>query len=606
MFTCTCQLIEETYHYHLSSSHGLSLGAKQKLVVDFLIGFPVALTQSANKESVCEGFNKAGMIDSLTRKWPDFRGILNTSSVKFTDKQIQHVKSTFATMHTGQLKKGQIVETVFDDLEYDSDTYVNPSDAVNRNTDTESRQRAKTLNCEWQHDNRMRIKQELKRQSQLKLLRYNDKVSKVLHENETCEVRLKAIFNDLEAHKDEISAIDDKQKVKRWKKLSVVNVPIAIAEDFTRHKESMSMPIFESFKLDLLRSFCISRSLTYDQYKLRSSAKKIPNIKGPLTKLSVSLCNVVVKLIPPSAEAESDSYSPPELQLGITEPIIVITVKASSFLEKSSWLESFRKGVCGIVSIDSELMVSNEQKRDADALLEILMQRFEDHFISHNMSEKREYQCFKWAFSNLPRVSAAMVMATHTRNNLHSLKIDRNVTLLANPESSITSTFINARTEESKNLEGCYLYYNTEDGKWIRSGKAGGDGNGNFGKRDEEHKKSASKPKPSSLFYMSYPHRTSASKCARGTWEDLEQYCALAFKSDNAGEFTEKETGLLEWDRLTTEWMTRTSEGKRSIKSMQLMMVAYLIELCYELCISSVDNISESGGFEGLSGTFAK
>ena len=63
---------------------------------------------------------------------------------------------------------------------------------------------------------------------------------------------------------------------------------------------------------------------------------------------------------------------------------------------------------------------------------------------------------------------------------------------------------------------------------------------------------------------------------------------------------------MLEWDQVTTEWIKKTSKGKRSIESMKLMMVAYLIELCYELAIAVDDNISESGGFEGLCGTFAK
>ena len=292
--------------------------------------------------------------------------------------------------------------------------------------------------------------------------------------------------------------------------------------------------------------------------------------------------------------------------MGITKPIAVTKEKASTYLGTSSWIESFRKGVRGIAEIDEGMVVSNEQKRDADALLEILIQRYEEHFISHDMIDKRDYQCFKWAFSNLPRIAAGMVLATHTRNNLHRLNINRNITLLANPESSVSSIFIDARKEETSKLEGCYLYYDTEGGMWIRSGKAGGDASSNFGRRDKEHKKAAGKANSTSLFYMSYPDGITTSNCARGTWNDLEQYCALAFHGDDTEELKKKENGLFEWDRLTIEWMTRTSKGKRSVESMQLMMIAYLIELCYELSIGAEDNISESGGFEGLCGTFAK
>ena len=144
------------------------------------------------------------MIDSKIKKWPDFRGILNTSSVKFSEDQVKQIKVTFDTLHEGQLQKGQILESVFDELGFEEDTYENPSDAVNRNTETESRQRAKTLNCDWQHENRLRIKREIKRKAEMKTIRMRESVRKVLVENKTCLVRLKAIFNDLETNMEEI------------------------------------------------------------------------------------------------------------------------------------------------------------------------------------------------------------------------------------------------------------------------------------------------------------------------------------------------------------------------------------------------------------------
>ena len=202
-------------------------------------------------------------------------------------------------------------------------------------------------------------------------------------------------------------------------------------------------------------------------------------------------------------------------------------------------------------------------------------------------------------------MSAAMILTTHVRNNLHKLAINRGVSLLANPDSSDSSIFYNARDEAFKNLEGCYLYYDNENGKWIRSGKAGGDGSSNFGKRDEEHAKSAKKA-TTSLFYMAYPDQYATSNLARGSWQDLAQYCGLAFDGQDAADIIDVENGLLEWDRVTMEWVDKTSKDKRKKEDTQLMMVAYLIELAYELCIGEYDNVSESGGFEALTGTFAK
>ena len=69
-------------------------------MVDFLIGFPVALTQSANKEAVIDGFANTGMIDKKSHKWPDFSAILDTSSVKICEEDRTNIKSTFDFEYT--------------------------------------------------------------------------------------------------------------------------------------------------------------------------------------------------------------------------------------------------------------------------------------------------------------------------------------------------------------------------------------------------------------------------------------------------------------------------------------------------------------------------
>jgi len=72
--------------------------------------------------------------------------VLNFLTTKSNGIIKQHLLNN--TLHAGQLEKGQILESVLDELEFENDTYYdNPSDAANRNTDTESRQRAKTLDC---------------------------------------------------------------------------------------------------------------------------------------------------------------------------------------------------------------------------------------------------------------------------------------------------------------------------------------------------------------------------------------------------------------------------------------------------------------------------
>lgn len=210
------------------------------------------------------------------------------------------------------------------------------------------------------------------------------------------------------------------------------------------------------------------------------------------------------------------------------------------------------------------------------------------------MEEKKSHPCsFKWAESNLPHMSVVMILTTHIWNNIHKLEVNRSVSLFANPETSNNAIFYDARAEGYTHLEGCYLYYDKENGKWIRSGKAGGDGSSNFGNCDKEHAQSAKKA-TASLFYSSYPDECTTSILAKGSRQDLSQYYGLSFDGKDSAKITHAENDLLKWDVLMMEWVHRTSKDKRKVEHTPLSMVAYLIELAYELSIGSDDNISES------------
>ena len=61
------------------------------------------------------------------------------------------------------------------------------------------------------------------------------------------------------------------------------------------------------------------------------------------------------------------------------------------------------------------------------------------------------------------------------------------------------------KVRKSLRLEGCYLYFDEIEYRWIRSGKAAGRGS-NFGIRDDQHAKAAKDPNNNgSEFYRRYP-----------------------------------------------------------------------------------------------------
>ena len=166
-------------------------------------------------------------------------------------------------------------------------------------------------------------------------------------------------------------------------------------------------------------------------------------------------------------------------------------------------------------------------------------------------------------------------------------------------------------SEEDVNKHGAYLYYDSNDEKWIRSGKVTGR---SFATRDHEHKKKASAKFLSSKFYRRYPsqnrHTTSGSTAGRkGNFENLVQYIALGFEIGN--DQVEKLITATEGDNIFAFDDTDiknikklNSRGRLTWEAKAIDMIAYLIELAFDVGISVIDNVSENPGFEGCHGVW--
>jgi len=161
--------------------------------------------------------------------------------------------------------------------------------------------------------------------------------------------------------------------------------------------------------------------------------------------------------------------------------------------------------------------------------------------------------------------------------------------------------------------EGGYLYYDTVGEAWIRSGKvntSGGDAaTRSFASRDAEHYSNSKKKDCSSNFYNLYPsienqatEEEKVSSLQVGYFEDLQQHCALGFHRENESHkklYSVGEDGVCSWTKDVLEKVDKTNfKGATSLQDKQLHIVGYLIELVYDLAISSKENVSESPGFE--------
>ena len=150
-------------------------------------------------------------------------------------------------------------------------------------------------------------------------------------------------------------------------------------------------------------------------------------------------------------------------------------------------------------------------------------------------------------------------------------------------------------------LEGCYLYWDRKKLKWIGSGKTTGEGAdacfGGRGKKHWENSKSKDEMRVHPL-YAAYPARGVENLGAReGYFDNLDMCCALAFdrKSDVMPLLSDSDDGLFVWSK---ESMDELKKRGGDLKTVQLDMVAYLWELCYDLLLANGENVSVSPGFE--------
>ena len=125
---------------------------------------------------------------------------------------------------------------------------------------------------------------------------------------------------------------------------------------------------------------------------------------------------------------------------------------------------------------------------------EVLIQRLDSHISSRIIDKsKHSHWCLEWARKNIPQMSAIMTLFNHTKKDIECL--DSCNTLL-----SQSSNFLLATNSEAK-LQGAYLYYDTNDEIWVRSGKVS---HRDFSIRHNEHQKSAASLDAKSRFYCRY------------------------------------------------------------------------------------------------------
>ena len=279
-------------------------------------------------------------------------------------------------------------------------------------------------------------------------------------------------------------------------------------------------------------------------------------------------------------------------------------IKASQLILDPSWLRRLWSVVDSRERF-SACVVDDELAKKGDLLLSLLHTRLGWH-IKRRVTKlcNQDHWCLEWARRNLAVVAAYMVLLNHVKKDI-SL-INESKCLLAKPNSSAASNYLFCTNSESL-LQGCYLYFDSNEEEWIRSVKVTG-ANRHFEVRDKEHQKRAESDSndDGSLFYDAYPSlksKRAKSKIVDGYFENLQQFVGAGFQPmANVMAICQKDCsdgGVFLFTKDEVESIRRVNFRGRSKEENCMEMVGYLFELGYDLALSRKYNVSQSPGFEG-------
>jgi hypothetical protein len=243
--------------------------------------------------------------------------------------------------------------------------------------------------------------------------------------------------------------------------------------------------------------------------------------------------------------------------------------------------------------------------KELDLLFQNMKYRLVCHIHQKVPKEKRNSWVFRFVRENLRRALSAMMIMGHI--NMDRVLTNGNKTCVLKNIGRYPGSFV--PTDNLINFEGCYLYYDTVSGSFVRSGKVNGE-NRSFLARDKEHLKSAKSKELPLKFNKAYPSRTAPEPqptLQLGYFEDLQQYCGLGFsRSENIEALHQADGhGIFVWSEEIIERIGAVNfANAKDLKAKQLHMVGYLCELVYDLALAPGDNVSQSPGFETPLGVF--
>ena len=293
----------------------------------------------------------------------------------------------------------------------------------------------------------------------------------------------------------------------------------------------------------------------------------------------------------------------------VTLPRSILTIKPPSFyLSNTIYQQMAIKCIRGTLRMETNVL-EKEIAEHADEIGRMLRKRLGEHIRTKIAdSTKYNHSALLFVCANLNRFAA--LLCFFKQNRRCNRVLNTRSCLLEHPSRGgfLPATDIT--------LEGSYLHYSNEEMQWIRSGKAVGSDssspiNGLVFRNEQGHMKKA---KTSTLldgecFYTLYPSRSNATQLPNkiGHFEDLTQYCGFSFHRAHDVEgltSTDEGKSMFDWSVYINHLDRSKLGGLKTLREKQLTVVGYFFELCYDLCLSPSQNVSNNPGFESIIGVF--
>ena len=567
----------------------------RKALIDHIVTAPDVFTTAMREKNLMKGFIENGMIDKNTLTYPDFKKLLQTCKLSDFKREYEDlIVNNFNELYELTNECGHIPEDVFNRLGFPKDTDYD-GDTVERQAaiSNEMQQRAKIISHKFQR--KLRTQKEVEAREKV----HRDIIDelKMKHEihqaNDTCEDKL----------------------------FKVSQLTAGNFEDIP-----MSSFAHRNVTIPLLTAFVYCRLYTVGKPP-RGRNNKIPSTKGKLENAAAGDDNLIRAAfecrgrpkvlsrpeicddgnpITTSTVAPTTNINAAATTKASSTPPLLTKDKPSTYLEREGYIMLAVANIKGVFNIDKET-VNAEMKIRADKIGTLLKGRLEMH-ITNKIKDQTKHNHYSLNFTrnNLNRVVAVMCFVNHMTHDPD--RAGRNTCLLKHPSNG---SFIQVNDPK---IEGSYLHYYSVDCEWVRSGKAVGSDvsvpHCGLKKRNIEHEKMARKSRTvdGRGFYTMFPTRDNPNGLQRvGFFDDMVQYVGLGFEREKNIEglvSNENDMGLFDWTGVLDKLEATNIRGCETLKEKQLVLVGYLFELCYDLCLSGTSNVSNNPGFESVLGIF--